>query len=263
VGLFGRKTAKDVWYPEPIKNDPLLRFYKSCSKWQKEVKKNSEALIELRKFMNGDVAQKAVREIQSKLGLANDTLTFYDVANMYTTCAFETAWNWKSKSPWCAVFNLGTIKIFEYADDLKHFWIDGYGFDLTFKQACPVFGDMFNFHASSESYPRAALYFTHSGTLLKMISHVGLYNDGKPLVHDDINADRKWKVSRIDPFATNLAFVSFKCTDGVKLLLLHQEKVVRFPCCPDSDLCELSKIQEYYNKSVDQCNFQELCDLKA
>lgn len=63
---------------------------------------------------------------------------------MYTTCAFETAWNRKIKSPWCAPFDIESIKVMEYAEDLKYYWVDGYGYDLTHKQACPAFKDMLN-----------------------------------------------------------------------------------------------------------------------
>lgn len=33
----------------------------------------------------------------------------------------------------------------EYHEDLKYYWIDGYGHEITYKQACPAFNDMLNF----------------------------------------------------------------------------------------------------------------------
>lgn len=100
----------------------------------------------------------------------------------------------------------------EYAEDLKYYWVDGYGYELTYKQACPAFNDMIQFLENKDDYPTAALYFTHSGTLLKMLGHLGLYHDNAPLLHTeyDKNLNRKFVVSKIDPFANNLAFVSFK-----------------------------------------------------
>lgn len=100
----------------------------------------------------------------------------------------------------------------EYAEDLKYYWLDGYGYEITYKQACPVFNDMLQFLESDDDYPLATLYFTHSGSLLKLLSHLGLYHDQKQLLHTDYekNANRKFLVSKIDPFGSNLAFASFK-----------------------------------------------------
>ena len=36
-------------------------------------------------------------------------------------------------SPWCALFSEDDLKILEFADDLKFYWKDGYGFDINWK----------------------------------------------------------------------------------------------------------------------------------
>lgn len=33
----------------------------------------------------------------------------------------------------------------EYHEDLKYYWVDGYGYNVTYEQACPTFNDMLNF----------------------------------------------------------------------------------------------------------------------
>lgn len=260
IGLFGKLTAKDVWFPEPSTRDPILRFYKLCNKWRKTVKKNPDSLAELKKFKDSEIAGIIVANMEKKLGLKENALTFDDIQYMFITCAFETAWSRKKKSPWCTVIDLETSRYLEYAEDLKYYWIDGYGYNITYRQACPAFGDMFNHLDDPEPYPRAVLYFTHSGTLLKMIAHLGLYRDEEPLLADNMNENRQWKVSKIDSFGTNLAFVGFKCKTGKKVLLLHQERIVRFPFCPDTDLCDLSRIKEVFTESLDQCNFEDFCE---
>ena len=52
TGLFDRRVAlSDVRYePAVDPHDPIIRFYKVCKKWQKEVKKNPESLKEQRLF---------------------------------------------------------------------------------------------------------------------------------------------------------------------------------------------------------------------
>lgn len=61
---------------------------------------------------------------------------------MYMTCAFETAWTPATSSPWCALFDVDDLEKMQYRQDLEYYWIDGYGFELTYKQACPAVKDM-------------------------------------------------------------------------------------------------------------------------
>lgn len=34
------------------------------------------------------------------------------------------------------------LQVFEYAEDLEYYWIDGYGYNITYRQACPPVKDM-------------------------------------------------------------------------------------------------------------------------
>lgn len=61
---------------------------------------------------------------------------------MYMTCAFESAWNPLSMSPWCSAFSESNMELLEYAEDLEYYYIDGYGHKLNYEQACPLVGDM-------------------------------------------------------------------------------------------------------------------------
>lgn len=62
-----------------------------------------------------------------------------------STCAFETAWHENSKSPWCELLSPDEFQIMEFSHDLKYYWIDGYGYPLTYQHACTAIGDMFKF----------------------------------------------------------------------------------------------------------------------
>lgn len=131
----------------------------------------------------------------------------------------------------------------------------------------------------TNQYPKATIYFTHSGTLLKMLAHLGLYKDADTLTASKYRemTNRKWKTSLIDSFATNLAFVLyewviimnkpalpvwfFSCDGTEKVLTLHQENIVKLPSCPDSDLCDLRNINNYYSQSIDSCDFNVMCNV--
>lgn len=168
-------------------------------------------------------------------------------------CAFETAWYpaWShDPSPWCTLLDDASLRTIEYLEDLDYYHIDGYATPLTYQQACPALNDMLhrlsaNDNAANDivadflssgpdpaerpvrksptvSIPPATLYFTHSGTMLKLLALLGLYRDANPLAgrrDDDDNddadvlttfAERQWRVGRIDAFASNLAFVMYK-----------------------------------------------------
>uniref|UniRef100_A0A1B6E9P5 Multiple inositol polyphosphate phosphatase 1 n=3 Tax=Clastoptera arizonana TaxID=38151 RepID=A0A1B6E9P5_9HEMI len=259
TGLFGRYTANHVWYPQALDKDPILRFYKLCDKWRHEVDDNPNSLNELAKFKKTNDAVEMTKRVSRRLGL-DEVLPYNDVHSMYIACTFETAWTPRIPSPWCSLFTKEDLEVLEYSEDLKYFWVDGYGYEINYKQACPAIGDMIQ-HLTNTTLPKAVFYFTHSGTLLKVLSFLNLYNDNKKLTADNFrqNKDRKWRVSKIDVFGTNLAFILYRCGDGDKVLTMHQERPVTLPGCPQGELCPLSRILELYGNSVHSCKFNEMC----
>lgn len=61
-----------------------------------------------------------------------------------------------------------------------------------------------------ENPTKVVLNFTHSGALLKFISHLQLYKDIEPLKHNNYSNDRKWRTSKIGGFGSNIIFVLYK-----------------------------------------------------
>lgn len=59
-------------------------------------------------------------------------------------CGFETAWTKDETSPWCSLFDAESVRAFEFAEDLEYYYIDGYGSEITYRQACPAIVDMLN-----------------------------------------------------------------------------------------------------------------------
>uniref|UniRef100_T1I420 2,3-bisphosphoglycerate 3-phosphatase n=1 Tax=Rhodnius prolixus TaxID=13249 RepID=T1I420_RHOPR len=188
IGLFGNE-ANQVWFPEPVYNDPILRFYKLCDKWRKEIKKNSKSFEEKKKFLQTDEVEDMLKRVTERMGL-NYTLNY-----------------------------------------------DG---------------------------PQSVFYFTHSGTMLKTLSHLGLYKDEYKLTHNvqvKQRDNRKWKISKVDTFSSNVIFVLYRCGDDLKVLLLHQERIIKFPGCNEGEMCSLKKLEELFNKSLIDCDFQNICSL--
>lgn len=264
LGLFGENGKNDVWYPTPEDPDPILRFYKLCNRWKKEVKKSRASLKEKEKYIRTDEVHSQLSEISQRLGL-NFTLSFDTVHLMYIACSFETAWSSKNVSPWCFIFRKPDMKVFEYAEELKYYWRDGYGFDINHQQSCPLFKSIMDFFLNEDKNQKALFYFTHSGTILKALSRLGLFKDSFKLSADlskEAREARLWKISYIDTFAANLVFVLFKCNEeGDKLLVTHQERPVQLPGCPaPPDLCPVASVLKFLAPDM-SCNFTKICSL--
>uniref|UniRef100_T1H3T8 Uncharacterized protein n=1 Tax=Megaselia scalaris TaxID=36166 RepID=T1H3T8_MEGSC len=111
------------------------------------------------------------------------------------------------------------------------------------------------------THPNATFYFTHSGTVLKLLSHLGLYKDNFVLTHKDFEKERQFETSKIDAFASNIQFILYDCKDEPKVLTMHQERIVNIPGCTlDNDLCSLSTLKNIFEDSLN-CNFDEICQL--
>ncbi len=184
-GLFGRKVAlADVLFEESVRpHDPLIRFYKVCSKWQRDVKQNPESLREQRLFEESDVLRKGLLEpVTKRLGYS-EVLTLSDIDNMYNGCVFGQAWNPSSPAPWCQVFTQEELDLLEYREDLEYYWQDGYGYELSQRQACVlaknVLENFDNVTRGVEGEEKGVFYFSHSGAILKFLSYLGLFHDDK------------------------------------------------------------------------------------
>ncbi|XP_026481060.1 multiple inositol polyphosphate phosphatase 1-like [Ctenocephalides felis] len=260
-GIFGLFNSSQVWYPSPLSKDPILRFYKCCNKWKFDIDKNPESVKERNKFEKSDLVKNLIRTVTERLGLPVNYLEFEDIFYMYSYCAFETAWNDDRKGAWCSVFTISEFEVLEYAEDLEYYWIDGYGFNLTHEQACVMIRDML--HLFDVGIPQSVFYFTHSGTILKLIAHLGLYKDAEHLTHE-IKPDRQWRVSKIDAFGSNIGFVKYSCDNSKNpyILLLHQEQPMKIPECSSNNfLCPLDKFIEIQRTNQDFCDFADMCSI--
>ncbi|XP_043281784.1 multiple inositol polyphosphate phosphatase 1 [Venturia canescens] len=258
LGLFGRKQSTGVWYPSPLHKDPILRFYKLCRRWQEEVDDNPESYRENEKFVKSLTVSKMLADVSKRVGFA---LNYANVHLIYMICAFETAWFPNLYSPWCSLLSLDNFKVLEYAQDLQYYWIDGYGYSLTYEQACSTTKDVFDFFQSDDEVTTRA-YFTHSGTVLKILALLGIAKDEEALKHDSFARDenRLWRTSLIDSFASNIAFVLYNCEiQGPSILLMHQERFVQLENCPVGVPCPLSTMKMKYPDHEAECSFNEMC----
>jgi len=261
TGVWPAVPRGDIVWQEPaIGHDPLIRFYKLCQAWIKDVKKNKEANIEK---LNLEQSQRMAEMLSSLEAVLGVEVSLEEADIMYLMCNFDLAWDPASPSPWCRVFTDQQLQLMEYREDLEYFWIDGPGFDITGDQACVLFSDVlttFQNIAAGHQKPSGSFYFTHSGTLLKLLAFLNVFTDEDKMKSDNFEQmeGRKWKTSQIGPFGGNIAFVLQKCQGSeYKIGLFVNEVLTSVPGC-DGDWCSLDIFISLYPQS-EQCNFVEMC----
>jgi len=73
TGLFGRNTVQSIW-PIPGNTEDLqvLRFYKLCKRWKREVDKNPEAYEPRARLEDTDEWNYMTGNVSKRLGLEEE-----------------------------------------------------------------------------------------------------------------------------------------------------------------------------------------------
>jgi len=262
TGLWSRvQVPKIKWNIIKTGHDPLIRFYKICDAWIRDVKKNKNANKERDLFEQSSTMKDTIESVSKYVGL---NLTLSDVDMMYVTCNFDLAWSRNHESPWCHVFTDYDLKVMEYREDLEYYWIDGPGHSINSQPACVLMEDVIKIFddISKGNDQRGTFYFTHSGTILKLLTHLKLYNDEESLKSSNFEKmqDRKWKTSKFGAFGANVAFSLQKCdSNEFKVGLFVNEKLTIIPGC-EEDWCNLNTFKAIFDPS-NGCNLNEICSI--
>lgn len=246
-GLFGPNAWQNIHLSQPNGNDTLLRPYDYCPKWEEN--NNQKNGTEFEKFQNSALMTKTIADVSARLGFQYP-LDMKDIELMWDMCRYEQAWNVYRNSAWCGAFTPKQLEILEYYDDLRYYKKSGYGSDINSKLPCEIVKDML-YHLNSKTRPFAVTYFAHSTLIQTMITSLDWYKDDEVLTADNYNnmVDRKWKISKIDPFAANLVAVKYDCpadgADTQKVLFLLNERAVTLSWCKVG-LCDWSAVMKRY-----------------
>ena len=223
------------------------------------MKKNKEANIEKLKFEESKLMSEMLRSLEEVLGVE---VTLEEADLMYLMCNFDLAWEPAKPSPWCRVFTDQQLQLMEYREDLEYFWIDGPGFDINGGQACVLLSDAiktFQNISAGQHQSSGSFYFTHSGTLLKLLAFLNVFKDEEQMTSTNYHRmeGRKWKTSHIGPFGGNIALVLQQCGEDYRIGLFVNEVLTSVPGC-DGAWCSLDRFIALYPQS-DQCDFDQMC----
>lgn len=280
-------------------HDTVLRIFEACPRWQK-ITASKRSQSEHRKFMNGPEMRKVVRKITRRLRLSGKySLRREDVVEIFLMCAFGVQTD-SADSSWCSVFKDEEFKVLEYLNDLKLYWDRSYGRKINYKMACPLYAEITDSFERflKKGKPRGIFRFAHTGTVIPLLTMLGLYNDSVPPRADNFNeqANRAFRISDVVPMSANVAFVFYNCKhDGakrdtdeksdcvgqcqqsssndkngfggtfqeshIKIQLLVNEAAVAMPACEGKMYCSLAQFLSFYSHIKDNCDINTVCNI--
>ncbi|XP_076856349.1 multiple inositol polyphosphate phosphatase 1b [Brachyhypopomus gauderio] len=249
-------------------NDSLMRFFDQCRKFVEDVENSKTALKEVEIFKTSVEMDGVRRKMASRLQIPHTLITPDLVEAAFFLCAYELAIK-SENSPWCSLLDEEDAEVVEYKSDLKQYWKRAYGYDINRKSSCSLFHDIFRrLDEASYSYRRgevtkaAAVQVGHGETLLPLLSLMGFFRDETPLTAENFaeQRGRRFRTSRIAPYAANLLFVLHECSDGLRLQLFLNEKPLPLPnMSHPAPLYDT--VRAHYSGLLHGCDFNKECEL--
>lgn len=108
--------------------------------------------------------------------------------------------------------------------------------------------------------PQININFGHTDTILPVYTAFRLFKDSQNLVADnfDINKNRKFRASSIDPFSANFGVALYKCDSEYVVKLFVNEELIINPAC-NNTICTYKEFNTFYS-DLANCNFDEICE---
>ncbi|CAB3229789.1 unnamed protein product [Arctia plantaginis] len=269
-GLFGDQAESVDISKE--NDEKILRPYKSCPVWTKDVEENNITIAQLSIFESKQEYKEMISNISLRLGFNYD-MQKETILRLYQMCRYNKAWDVTAISPWCAAFTREDLKRLEYAEDLETYYKYSYGSALNKDIGCATVKDMMTFltkhvnDADTPQQPRVLISFSSAVMLLLTMTAMGAHKDIIPLTGDNYHSAnvqvRKWTTSTMMPFNANIAAVLYKCTQNgnfqvrepYQVLFLENERPMHFEGCRVG-LCDWSLVKHRFEELANNCDLK-------
>uniref|UniRef100_A0A8B9HM78 3'-phosphoadenosine 5'-phosphosulfate synthase 2b n=1 Tax=Astyanax mexicanus TaxID=7994 RepID=A0A8B9HM78_ASTMX len=249
-------------------NDSLMRFFDQCKKFVETVENNKTALKEVEIFKSSKEMHEVRMRMANRLKIPYSEITSEMVEAAFFLCAYEFAIK-SENTAWCNLLDETDAEVIEYKNDLKQYWKRGYGHEINSKSSCALFHDLFR-RLDQASYDyrfgevtkAVTIQVGHAETLLPLLSLMGFFRDETPLTAENFSQQhgRKFRTSGIVPYAANLLFVLYECSDGFRLQFYLNEKPMFFPNI-NHPAPLYQTIRNQYSYLLDGCDFKKECEL--
>ncbi|ETV80263.1 hypothetical protein, variant [Aphanomyces astaci] len=254
---------------QPQGQDISLRFFDNCPKYKAWVRYSTNMTIQTKAFEETSRALAMVAQLRDA-GLhlpPSASFQWSQLMAVYDACAFDVAL-FNTSSMWCSLFPTRDLLLLDFHSDLKKYYECGPGFAISVAIAAPLLADMLATMTATDHPGSAAIAyfrFAHAETVLPLACLLGMCSSTSPLVASWTEAQihhRQFKVSRLSPFASNLAFHVYKCgkNDEKRVKFLANEVEVDMPFCHEKGYCTLDDLQQHFYTAV-AFDFQNECKL--
>ncbi|KAH8555770.1 histidine phosphatase superfamily [Umbelopsis sp. PMI_123] len=235
-----------AWSIYPKANDSYIHMGYTCPRWVSEVSTNPNATYQAQLWIDTMIPPIATR-LSAELGVE---LTTDNVEAIYAACAFETSF-FQTYSDWCTLLNQDDILTFEYAEDLEHYYKFSYGYEINQWVATDLMKMLMQMLESNKA-PKMTFQFGHSQTILFFQTFLNLNKDKDILrASTPIGAirQRKFRTSKLSPFAANIAFELHDCSGTQYIRTLFSEREIILPCC-ELAMCPFDQFKSWINEKI-------------
>lgn len=261
-------------YSNSTDTDLMLRWFDNCPNYRQNVEENPVSYQQSEEYIDAQFPAIAAQVAVAIGAFPEWEIPKATLASMWTACQYEVVIA-NDTSLFCSLFNESSVAVFNYADDLEYYYVNGPGNALSYQPAYLLLQDMLEglqcavncqaqtgcpSNCSSRGYS-AKMRFAHAETVMPLVSLLSIFDDGEPLQADWTApriANRKWKTSIISPFAANDNFVLYQCTDSFLVKYLHNEKEYQLPGC-EALYCDFDNFVKVLKPLID-VSYGNLCN---
>jgi len=267
-GKVGPENYQPIYsFSDSNEHDYNLRFFDNCPKYKKE--KTNKIYKEDKSKWEKTVFPDIAKRLSNQIAGNDDFVTEKEVGTYFDLCGFEFAIQ-NERGKFCSLFTKEDFLISEISADLGATYSKGYGWDFSYKMACPLLEDIvdrFKFVVNgTDTITSAYLRFAHAETVLPLLCILGLYKDDFELHWDTdrkLLDNRKYRTSHICPFSANVVFILHKCGSKHLVEVLHNEGQVKFEKCGNKAFCPFEEFVAMFADVLPCPNFEEMCHRDA
>jgi hypothetical protein len=168
--------------------------------------------------MDGPEFREVISQVNSKLGFTgSDQLSIQKILTLWDVCRYEKSFEDEGRtSVWCGPFSIANNEVLEYLEDLRYYYMFGYGVSnrrIVENLNCGLMQNLLNFLSSTEAVSEAARVFvTSSSNLEAFFVSLGLFEDEQHLTRHNMarQMNRQWRTSWMAPKGANLAVIRYE-----------------------------------------------------
>ena len=263
---FGEDPASYDLSFVPLKQDNRLRFFDTCSKYVRD--HSTDMPVEVDKSR-----ETILTPIANKISkIIGKEVSGKEAETLFQECFYKWIGEDVDKRrpidrKLCELFSNDDIDLISFRKDLKEYYKKGPGSEVFngTKISCGLMGDIIK-DLKTVDDGDITLRFAHAETLVPIYSLLNVGTNAAPPMSDwsaKQIENREWKLSKICPMASNVAFLKLSCPSisaSPQILFLLDEKQHDWslPTC-HGKLCPLDEFEAAFPEN--NCNWKGMCDL--